>query len=60
MQHFTTFFPKFKSNLMVKRVFLLLNAVFAVAIVYLISRVHFAQFVVVLPKYRYMFYIKGT
>jgi hypothetical protein len=32
MQHFTGFFPKFKSNLLVKRAFILLKAAVAVAI----------------------------
>jgi hypothetical protein len=37
MWHFTSFFLKFKSNLLVKWDFFLLNAVFAMAIMYLIS-----------------------
>ena len=45
MEHFTTFFLKLKSNLLVKRVFFVLNAAFAMAILVLISRLHFASFV---------------
>jgi len=41
------FFLKFESNLLVK-IFILLNATFAVEILYLISRVHRAQFVFML------------
>jgi hypothetical protein len=36
--------------LLVKRVFFLLNAAFAMAILALISRVHLASFVIMLPK----------
>jgi hypothetical protein len=35
----------------VRRVFFLLNAAFAMAILALISRVHLASFVIILPKY---------
>jgi hypothetical protein len=48
--HFTSFFLKLQSQLLVKRVFFLLNAAFAVAILDLISRVHLPSFVIVLPK----------
>ena len=41
---------KFQSNLPVQRVFFLLNAAFAMAILDLISRVHLASFVTMLPK----------
>ena len=41
----------FKSNLLVKRVFFLLNAAFSMAILDLISRVHLPSFVNMLPKY---------
>jgi hypothetical protein len=47
--NFSSFFLKFKSNLLVKRV-VLLNAAFAKAILDLISRVHLALFVTMLPK----------
>ena len=49
MQHFTCFFPKFKSNLLVKRVFILLNAAFTMTILDLISRLQLASFVIMLP-----------
>ena len=51
MEHFISFFLKFKSNLLVKRVFFLLNAAFAMAILDLISRVHLQSFINKLPKY---------
>ena len=51
MENFISFFLKFKSNLLVKRVFFLLNAAFAMAILDLISRVHLPSFVNMLPKY---------
>ena len=41
----------FKSNVLVKRVFFLLNAAFAMAILDLISHVHLPSFVNKLPKY---------
>ena len=41
MQHFTSFFLIFKLNLLVKRIFFLSIAAFAMAILDLISRVHF-------------------
>jgi hypothetical protein len=47
MQHFTSFFLKIESNLLVKRGFFLLNAAFAVAILNLISRGHFSLLVVI-------------
>ena len=50
MQHLTSLFLKFKSNLLVKRV-VLLDAAFAMEILDLISRVHLASFVLMLPKY---------
>ena len=40
MLHFTTFFLKFKSNVLVKRFFFLLNGAFAMAILDLISQIH--------------------
>jgi len=43
------FLPKFKSSVLVKRAFFLLNGVFAMAILDLISRVHPASFVIMLP-----------
>ena len=51
MKHFTSFFLKFKSSVLVKRFFFLLNAAFAMAIVDLISQVHLPSFVKMLPKY---------
>ena len=51
MEHFISFFLKFKSNLLVKRVFFLLNAAFAMAILDLISRVQLPSFFNMLPKY---------
>ena len=44
--HFTSFFLKIKSNLLVKRFFLLLNAASAMAVLDLISRVHLPSSVV--------------
>ena len=46
----TRFFLKFKFSLLVKRVFLL-NAAFATEILYLISRLYLASFVITLPKW---------
>jgi hypothetical protein len=40
MYHFTSFFLKFKSSVLVKRYFFLLNAAFAMEILDLISQVH--------------------
>ena len=51
MQHFTSLFLKFKYNLLVKRVFFLLNTAFAMVILDLISNVHLPSFVNKLPKY---------
>jgi len=48
--HFTCFFLQFKSNLLVKNL-LLLAAAFAMSILDLISRKHFASFVIRLPTY---------
>ena len=48
--HLTSFFLKFKSNLLVKRFFFLLNAAFAMAILDLISHVHLPSSVNMLPK----------
>jgi hypothetical protein len=48
--HFISFFHKFKYNFLVKRVFFLLNAAFAMAILSVISHVHLAAPVIVLPK----------
>jgi hypothetical protein len=42
MWHFTSFFLKFKSNLLVKIVFFLFNGAPVEEILDLISRVHFA------------------
>ena len=47
----------FKSNVLVKRVFFLLNAAFAMAILDLISHVHLPSFVNKLPKYLKHFHI---
>jgi hypothetical protein len=44
--HFTSFFLKFKSYLLVKRFFFLLSSAFAMAILDLISQVHPASSVV--------------
>ena len=49
MQHFTSFLFTFKSSLLLNKVFCLLNAAFVMTILYLISRVHFASFVIMLP-----------
>ena len=49
--HFTSFFLYFEFNLLVKRVFVLLNAAFSMAILELMSRVHLASYVIMLPKY---------
>ena len=46
MQHFISFFLKFQSNFLVKTVFYLFNATFGTTILYLISRVHLASFVI--------------
>ena len=46
-----SFFLKFRSNLLVKCVFFLLNAAFAMAILDLILRVHLASFIIMLPTY---------
>ena len=54
MYHFISFFLKFKSNLLVKRVFFLLNVAFATAILDLISRVHLPSFVNMLESYMYL------
>ena len=51
MWHFTSFFLKFKSSLLEKRVFFLLSAAFVMAILDLISRVRLATYVIMLPKY---------
>jgi hypothetical protein len=50
MQHFMSFFLKFQSNLLVKRVFFLLTAVFLLAILNSISHVDLASLVIMLPK----------
>jgi hypothetical protein len=42
---------KFKSSLLVKRIFFLLNAAIAMAILDLILWVHLASFVIMLPKW---------
>ena len=51
MYHFTSFSLKFKFNLLVKRVFFLLNASFSMEILDLISHVHLPSFVSILRKY---------
>jgi len=48
MKHFNSFFFKFKSNLLLKRVFFSLNDVFTMAILDVISCVHLASFVIML------------
>jgi len=50
MQHYINFFLKFKCNLLVKRVFSLLNAAFAMTILDLTSRVRQAPLVILLHK----------
>src|SRR5215510_124590 len=50
MKHFTSFFLKFKSSVLVKRFFFLMNAAFAMAILDLISQVHLPSFVNMPPK----------
>jgi len=50
MLHFAGFVLKFNSNLPVRRACFLLNAVFGKTILYIISRVHYASFVITLPK----------
>ena len=42
MQYFNSYFQKFKSNLLLKKAFLLFHAAFAIAILDFISRVHLA------------------
>src|SRR5215475_13996642 len=51
MQHFTSFFLSSKSILLVKRALFLLNAVFAITILDLISQVHLPSFVIMLHNY---------
>ena len=51
VQHCTSTFLKFKSNLQLKRVFFSLNVAFVMATLHLISRVYFASSVIILPKY---------
>jgi hypothetical protein len=51
VQHFTSSFLKFKSNLLLQRFFFSFNPAFAMATLDLISRVHLASFVIMLPKY---------
>ena len=53
MQHFTSFFLKCKSSLLVKRGFFLSNAASAKAILDLVSRIDPASFDVMLPEYLY-------
>ena len=50
--HFISFFLKFKSNLLAKRVFFLLNAAFAMTILDVISRVHLPSFVNIFQIYK--------
>ena len=50
MQHFNSFFLKFKSNFMVKIVLFLLSAAVAMAILALILCVYIVSFVIMLPK----------
>jgi len=49
MQSFTSFFIKFKPNLLKKRVFLL-NASIAMTVLDLISSTHLASFGIALPR----------
>ena len=49
MQHFTSFLPKYNSNLLVKRAFLFWKAAFCMAILDLISRVQIPSYVILLP-----------
>ena len=51
VQQFTSTVHKFNSNLLVKRVFFLSNAAFAMATLDLISREYLASSVIILPKY---------
>ena len=51
MQHFTSFFLNFKSNMLVKRALFLLNAALVTAILQLISQVHLPSFVNMLLQY---------
>ena len=58
MQHFISFFLKFKSNVLVIRVVFMLNDAFAMIILDLISRVHVATFGIGLHRYfKYSTYI---
>jgi len=50
MEHFTSYVLKLKSYLLVKRVFSLLIAAFAMPILELISRMHLAALVIMLPE----------
>jgi len=50
MHQFISFFLEFKSNLLVKIAFFLLNAVFFMSILHLILRVDFVLFVIRLAK----------
>jgi len=50
MYKFTILFPKFKPNLLVRRALFLLNDACAMSILYLISCIYLASFVIVLPK----------
>jgi hypothetical protein len=51
MQHFTSFFLNFKSILLVKRALFLLNAAFVIAILDLISQLHFPGLYIYLILY---------
>ena len=48
--HFSTFFLKFNWNFLMKRTFFLLTAGFAMAILDIISRLHIASCVILLPE----------
>ena len=59
--HFTSFFVKFKSNVLVTRVVFMLNDAFAMIILDLISRVHVATFGTGLHRYfKYSTFIAMT
>jgi len=60
MKHFTGFFLKFTSNLLVKRVFFLIIAAFAMPILELISHVHLASLVIMLPEQMKYFTSSGS
>jgi len=57
MWHFIIFFLKFKPNLLLRRALFLLNYAYDMSILYLISCVYLASFVIVLPKICEIFHI---